>query len=403
MDYDNFFQDKIDQLKNEGRYRIFNEIARKVGNFPIAHNIKNGEEVVVWCSNDYLGMGQKPEVLSSMKEALTVYGAGAGGTRNISGNSHPIVQLEHELASLHNKDSALVFACGYLANEATLSTLPSLMPGCIVFSDSDNHASMIHGIRNSRSEKKIFRHNDTAHLRELLEESPKDAPKIIAFESVYSMNGDIGKIAEFCDLADEFGAITYLDEVHAVGMYGPHGAGVAEREGIMDRVTIIQGTLGKAYGVMGGYVASSAKIIDVVRSYAPGFIFTTALPPTLASGALSSVRHLRSSNLEREALFANVNQLKKMLADAGVDVMPNNSHIIPVMIGDSMACKRVSDELLQNYGIYVQPINYPTVPRGTERLRVTVSPLHTQKMMRDLVDALAEVLGKSNILHRKVA
>ncbi len=396
MQYDQFFDDKINSLKEEGRYRIFTEIARKAGQFPVAKNFNNDKDVVVWCSNDYLGMGQKPEVIQSMQKALDDMGAGAGGTRNISGTNQPLVELEKELADLHHKEAALTFACGYLANEATLSTLASIIPNCHVFSDEKNHASIIHGIRNSRAVKKIFKHNDVEHLRSLLDEAGRDTPKIIVFESVYSMDGSIGKIKEICELAEEYNAITYLDEVHAVGLYGERGGGIAEREGLMDKVTIIQGTLAKAYGIMGGYIASSAKLVDVIRSYAPGFIFTTALPPTLAAGALKSVKHLKDSNSERDKLFHNVNKLKNLLRNAGIPLMENSSHLTPVLIGNSVKCKAISDELLQTHAIYVQPINYPTVPKGTERLRITVTPLHTDEMIENLVTALIAVMRSNS-------
>lgn len=393
MNYQAHFEKLISQLKDEGRYRYFTEIARQAGNFPVARNIRQGKDVVVWCSNDYLGMGQHSDVLSAMEQALKELGAGAGGTRNISGTNRAIVALEEELADLHGKEAALVFSCGYLANEGTLSTLGSLLPGCVILSDEANHASMIHGIRSSKAAKQIFRHNDLEHLEALLKEIPLETPKVIAFESVYSMDGDIAPIEQICDLADKYHAITYLDEVHAVGMYGPRGGGVAERDGIMDRITIIQGTLAKAYGVMGGYITSSKTLVDVVRSYAPGFIFTTAIPPSLAAGACASVAYLKQSGQERDMLFRKVNRLKDHLRAAGVPMIEGPSHIIPVLVGDAVRCKEVSDTLLNEYGIYVQPINYPTVPRGTERLRITCTPLHSEAMMDKLVNALKELLG----------
>ncbi|MEQ1705340.1 MAG: 5-aminolevulinate synthase, partial [Rickettsiales bacterium] len=381
INYEDLFKQSIEQVKAEGRYRVFNDLERKAGSFPNAKSHVTGKTVTVWCSNDYLGMGQHPKIISAMSEAIGRFGAGAGGTRNISGTHHAIVTLEKTISELHNKEAALVMTSGYVTNEAALSTLCSILPNCIVFSDAYNHASMIHGIRGSKAEKKIFRHNDIAHLEELLKAAEPNRPKIIAFESVYSMDGDISPIKEICDLADKYNAITYLDEVHAVGMYGKRGGGVAEREGLMDRLTVIQGTLGKAYGVMGGYVASSKTIIDVIRSYASGFIFTTAIPPALAAGANASIRHLMESNEERERHQYNVGVLKDMLKKAGLPVMPTQSHILPVLVSDPVLCKQASDMLLNQFDIYVQPINFPTVPRGTERLRITPTPHHTHEMM----------------------
>jgi 5-aminolevulinate synthase len=395
--YDDIFEGALSRLKAEGRYRVFNDLARRVGEFPLAYSHSAGRDVVIWCANDYLGMGQHPVVHEAMREALSTLGAGAGGTRNISGNHHAMVELETTLAELHQKESALVFTSGYVANEAALSTLGSLLPEAVIFSDACNHASMIHGVRHSGAEKKIFRHNDVAHLRQLLEATDPARPKIIAFESVYSMDGDIGRIAEFCDLAEEFGALTYLDEVHAVGMYGARGAGVAERDGVMHRVDIIQGTLGKAYGVMGGYIAARRSIVDAVRSFAPGFIFTTSLPPALTAGATASIRHLMHSTTERTAHQVKAEQLKHMLKAAGIPYLHTATHIVPVMIGDPNLCKAASDLLLDVHGIYVQPINYPTVPRGTERLRITPTPLHNDRMMQQLVDALRDVFSRLNI------
>ena len=404
FDYNRFFEQSLSGLKEEGRYRTFHDLERVAGEFPVAHSYETGEKVTVWCSNDYLGMGQHPKVTSAMKAAIDALGAGAGGTRNISGNHHLVVELEKLLARLHGKEAALSFVSGYTANETTLSTLAAHLPGCVVFSDEYNHASMISGIRMARTEKHIFRHNDVEQLETLLKGTPAHRPKIIAFESVYSMDGDIGRIADICALAEKYNALTYLDEVHAVGMYGEHGAGVAEREGIMDRVDIIQGTLAKAYGVVGGYIAGSAKMVDVVRSFAPGFIFTTAMPPTIAAGAIASITHLMESQAEREAQQNTVKAVRAKLMQYGVPVMATETHIVPVFVGCPVKCKAASDRLLADHAIYVQPINYPTVPRGTERLRLTPGPLHSDAMIEELASAMAKVFGELGLLQaQKIA
>jgi 5-aminolevulinate synthase len=394
LDYDRIFKAAIDKLHDEGRYRVFIDILRTKGSFPNAHCFHghNGPKpITVWCSNDYLGMGQHPAVVSAMEEALHSVGAGSGGTRNIGGNTHYHVDLEAELADLHSKQAALLFTSGYVSNEAALSTLGKLLPGCVIFSDELNHASMIAGIRNSGCEKRVFRHNDLDHLEELLAAEDPETPKLIAFESVYSMDGDIAPIGAICDLADRYGALTYLDEVHAVGMYGDHGGGISERDAVADRVTIIEGTLGKAFGVMGGYVAADKNIIDCIRSYAPGFIFTTSLSPVLVAGALASVRHLKQSNEERLAQQAGAASLKARFRDAGLPVMDSVTHIVPLLVGCPVKAKRISDILLAEYGLYVQPINFPTVPRGTERLRFTPGPTHSEAMMAELTAALVEI------------
>ena len=400
MNYNAIFEKAIDRLHAEGRYRVFIDILRNKGNYPNARCFAghNGpKDITVWCSNDYLCMGQHPDVISAMENALHDVGAGSGGTRNIGGNTHYHVELEHELADLHGKDGALLFTSGYVSNDATLSTLAKVLPGCIIYSDELNHASMIAGIRNAGCEKRVWRHNDLAHLEELLAADDPDVPKLVAFESVYSMDGDVAPIGAVCDLADKYNALTYCDEVHAVGMYGARGGGISERDAVADRVTIIEGTLGKAFGVMGGYIAADQNIIDVIRSYAPGFIFTTSLSPVLVAGVLAAVRHLKSSSEERDAQQANAAMLKKLFFDAGLPVMMSNTHIVPLMVGDPIKAKKISDILLAEYGVYVQPINYPTVPRGTERVRFTPGPQHNEVMMRDLTSALLEIWGRMEI------
>lgn len=406
MNYDQVFDSAIERLHSEGRYRVFIDILRNKGAYPNARCFAghNGPKpITVWCSNDYLAMGQHPKVIAAMEEALHNVGAGSGGTRNIGGNTHYHIQLEEELADLHGKQGALLFTSGYVSNDATLSTLAKILPGCVIFSDELNHASMIAGIRNSGAEKKVWRHNDVEHLEQLLAETDPTVPKLIAFESVYSMDGDIAPIHAICDLAEKYNALTYIDEVHAVGMYGPRGGGITDRDEAAHRIDIIEGTLGKAFGVMGGYIAADTRIIDVIRSYAPGFIFTTSLSPVLVAGVLASVRHLKASCVERDGQQAAAAYLKKAFADAGLPVMPSTTHIVPLMVGDPVRAKKISDILLAEYGVYVQPINFPTVPRGTERLRFTPGPSHTEAMMDELADALVEIWQRMELELRKAA
>ncbi len=390
------FEDAINTIRDEGRYRVFIDLQRHRGEFPRATaRFENGEEkgVVVWCSNDYLGMGQDDDVINAMHEAVDTFGAGSGGTRNISGTTRFHVDLERQLADLHGKESSLLFTSGYVSNEATLSTLAKILPDVIIYSDALNHASMIEGIRRSGCDRRIFKHNDLGHLRALMENDPADRPKVIAFESVYSMDGDVAPMEALCDLADEFNAITYLDEVHAVGMYGHEGAGIAQRDGVMHRIDIIEGTLAKAYGVMGGYIATDATVVDAIRSMAPGFIFTTSTCPVMAAGALRSVAKLRSEEGRqlRVEHQSKAELLKQKFRDAGLPLMESETHIVPLMVGDPERCKALSDTLLHDFGVYVQPINYPTVPKGTERLRFTPSPVHSEEMMDDLVAALLAI------------
>lgn len=396
MDYNSLFGAAVHEVRKEGRYRVFADVRRVQGAFPQARLRTDlcERDITIWCSNDYLGQGQHPRVLQAMQDALADVGAGSGGTRNISGTTRYHVDLEAELADLHQKEAALLFTSGYVANDATLATMARILPGCIIFSDELNHASMIEGIRRSGCEKRLFRHNDIAHLRQLLEAAPENAPKLIAFESVYSMDGDVAPIQEICDLAEEFSALAYLDEVHAVGLYGARGAGVAERDGVMARVDVIEGTLGKAFGLMGGYIAGSANFVDAIRSFAPGFIFTTSLAPVIAAGALESVRILKSEEGRalREAHQARAALLKQAFKAANLPVMESSTtHIVPLFVGDAVRCKAISDRLLEQHAIYVQPINFPTVPRGQERLRFTPSPLHNPELCESLVDAVLSV------------
>ncbi|WP_417829136.1 5-aminolevulinate synthase [Thalassospira sp.] len=401
MNYNTFFKDALAGLKAEGRYRVFANLERIVGKFPKAlYHPENGEaprEITVWCSNDYLGMGQHPKVLDAMQSAITGQGGGAGGTRNISGSNHLHVALERELADLHGKEAALLMTSGYVANWTTLSTLGSKLPDCVIISDSENHNSMIEGMRHSKAERRIWKHNDLAHLEEILKDLGPHRAKIVAFESVYSMDGDIAPIAQILDLCEKYNAFSYLDEVHAVGMYGPRGGGVAERDGVMNRVDIIQGTLAKAFGVIGGYIAAKPEIVDFVRSFGNGFIFTSSHPPSIAAGALASVRHLKESNVERLAQKERAETLRERMRAADLPVMDAPSHIVPLMVGDPAMCKEASDRLLFEHDIYVQPINYPTVPRGTERLRFTPGPLHNDELIDHLIDSLLSVWGQLGI------
>ena len=392
MNYHRFFEEAIDQLHAERRYRVFADLERIVGSFPRAIWRANGDarEITVWCSNDYLGMGQHPDVIAASQNAAGAMGSGAGGTRNISGTNHPLVELELELADLHGKEAGLVFTSGFVSNEAAISTIARLLPNCLILSDELNHASMIEGVRRSGAEKKIFRHNDLDHLESLLQQAGRERAKLIVFESVYSMDGDVAPIAAIADLAEKYNAMTYIDEVHAVGMYGERGGGITEREGLAHRIDIIEGTLAKAFGTLGGYITGSRSVIDAVRSYAPGFIFTTALPPSIAAAATTSIRHLKRSQVERDAHQRQAQSTKDVLAAAELPVMPSETHIVPLLVGDPELCKMASDRLLAKHGIYIQPINYPTVPRGTERLRITPTPFHDDALIASLKDALVE-------------
>ena len=392
FDYKLHFESALNALRAERRYRVFADLERQVGRFPRALMRRDGaeREIVIWCSNDYLGMGHHPKVIAALNETASRMGAGAGGTRNISGTNRPLVELEAELADLHGKDSALVFTSGFVSNEAAISTIAKLLPDCLILSDQLNHASMIEGVRRSGGQKQVWRHNDLKHLESLLKAAGPERPKLIVFESVYSMDGDVAPVEAIADLADAYGAMTYIDEVHAVGMYGPRGGGICEREGVMDRIDVIEGTLAKGFGVLGGYIAGSSEVVDAVRSYAPGFIFTTALPPGLAAAAVASIRHLKTSSVEREAQQRQIAVTREKLTAARLPLMPSETQIIPIFVGDPESCKAASDRLLDKHGIYIQPINYPTVPRGTERLRITATPFHDDTLIAELIDALVE-------------
>lgn len=403
MDYNVFFAQALARLRQEQRYRVFADLERLAGRFPHAlwHSAEGLREVVIWCSNDYLGMAQHPKVIGAMVETASRMGTGAGGTRNIAGTNHPLVELEHELADLHRKDAALVFTSGYVSNETGIATIGKLLPGCLLLSDALNHNSMIEGVRRSGCERQIWRHNDTSHLEELLRAAPARRPKLVVFESLYSMDGDVAPINRICDLAERYGAMTYLDEVHAVGMYGSRGAGIAERDGTMHRINVIEGTLAKAFGCLGGYIAASAEIVDAVRSFAPGFIFTTALPPAICAAATAAIRHLKSSQSERQRQQIIAAHTKSVLIAAGLPVMPSETHIVPLLVGDPEKCKMAGDLLLSEHSIYIQPINYPTVPRGMERLRITPSPYHDDCLVDALADALVAVWQRLNLPWRE--
>jgi 5-aminolevulinate synthase len=399
MNYDGYFADALVRLRDERRYRVFADLERLAGRFPHAiwHSPEGARDVIVWCSNDYLGMGQHPKVIGAMIETAARMGTGAGGTRNIAGTNHPLVDLERELADLHRKEAALVFTSGYVSNETGISTIAKLLPNCLILSDQLNHNSMIEGVRQSKCEKQIFRHNDMAHLEELLRAADPNRPKLIVFETLYSMDGDVAPINRICDLAERYGAMTYADEVHAVGMYGPRGGGQAEHQGVMARVDVIEGTLAKAFGCLGGYITASAALCDAVRSYAPGFIFTTALPPAICAAATAAIRHLKTSSFERERHQERAARVKAVLNAAGLPVMPSDTHIVPVFVGEPEKCKQATDLLLAEYGIYIQPINYPTVPKGSERLRITPSPYHDDALIDALAEALVEVWGRLDL------